>query len=157
MTKFVVAFDSAHRNAIILNDGDENIPAGFEVIGNFDAPIDPETNRLTEGTASIQAENGDHIFIAEAKKLLEKEAGVTDFENLNIEDRASNQPQPDENVLTVKEMEQHNAAELRGTEENGSPDGSVEDGELTRAGKPAEAVVDEEAKTPAKRGSKPKK
>lgn len=140
MTTFLVAFDASNRRAYVLNQ-DGEIPAGSEEIGTFEADIDPETGYVS---GRLIGDSGDHIFIEEARKLVE-EQGVSDFQNLIIEDRVSNEPRPDKPLETVKEVEQEHAADLHERDITGT--------ETTTAGEPHRKA--EEAKEKAE--SKPKK
>lgn len=122
LTTFVVGFDNAQRRANIYNEGQKMDP-GFKEVGTFQLAIDKETNRVKRGTVTdTDAENttdhkaGDHIFITETNRIL-KENGITDFQNMRYEDKASNAPLF-EPVKTIKEVEDQNRANLQGTEED---------------------------------------
>lgn len=109
MNKYIVGFDSAQRRVHIYNDGQDMEP-GFKEVGSFELAIDPVTNAVKRGDVEGPAsEGGDHIFITEAKRVLQENTPATDFSNMRFEDKASNQPLAEKTgntyVPTTKEVE----------------------------------------------------
>lgn len=100
-TSYAVHLNNEHRQVHVVAHGTKP-EAGFEEIGSFSLePGDP---------LSI---DGEHIFIVGAKKFL-VEKGFTDLGSFTIEDKASNAPHPDEQILSTKEVEQRNRNALQG-------------------------------------------
>lgn len=125
MNKFNVAFDAAQRHAVVLSADNENIPAGHEVIGSFESDIEPGTGRITGTGENTRGQNGEHIFISEARRIL-GENEVSDFATLTIEDGVSNQPLGADgelrDVKSTAEVERENAQEIKGEKDTGKTD-----------------------------------
>ena len=124
MNKFNVAFDAAQRHAVVLSADNENIPAGHEVIGSFKSDVEPGTGRIIGNGENTRGQNGEHVFISEARRIL-GENDVTDFSSLTIEDGVSNQPLGADGELrdiqSTKEVEDENKTELKGEKPDGTP------------------------------------
>lgn len=119
MAKYVVGFDKAQRRVAIYLDGSDMDP-GFKEAGTFELAIDPETNRVRQGSIADHDthEGGDHVFITEARRVL-RENGVTVFANMTFEDKASNDPTLERarELPTTQEVFDKNLEEALGAKE----------------------------------------
>lgn len=98
-TKYIVAFDPTGRHIEIILDGYEP-STGHRKIGSFGA--NPIEGKL-KGDDDFDT-HGDHILIAKAKEIV-GELGVTDYQNMVYEDKASNAPSGNSYIPTIAEVE----------------------------------------------------
>lgn len=144
MTKYLVHVHPTAAKAVISLDGFGPAPSEpLTEVGSFDLDIDKNDAQ----TAEPINVNGEHVFIVEARKVLEDYFGKgTDTRHFKFEDRATNTvPAADENA-------DYSTDALRRTDGGGDPDTSTQPGGIhntaTDENHPAEQEQGNETETP---------